>query len=157
MLPKSGQTIPRVCTNGMGSLHKINKLEAVQRHVVRSVTGNYHTTSSVSDMTTDLGLEALQQRRIQAKLVMMYRITHVLIDSPATQLPDPAELSIRSHSMRYLIIFLQDRCIPVLLLPIRSTLVEPATGVHRNITYLGDLQRRTAWSLLGSQKRFYPF
>ena len=124
--------------------------------VVRSVTGNYHTTSSVSDMTADLGLEALQQRRIQAKLVMMYRITHVLIDSLATQLPDPAELSIRGHSMRFLITFLQDRCIPVLLLPIRSTLVEPATGVHHR-TYLGDLQRRTAWSLLGSQKRFYPF
>ncbi|MEW8548097.1 MAG: reverse transcriptase family protein, partial [Candidatus Thiodiazotropha sp.] len=83
----------------------INKLEAVQRRAARFVTGDYHTTSSVSDMINDLGWETLQQRRTQAKLVMMYRITHGLIDIPATQLLHPAALSTRGHSMRYLVPF----------------------------------------------------
>ena len=59
----------------------INKLEALQRIAARFVTGDYRTTSSVSDMNSNLGWETLQQRRTQAKLVMMYRITYGLMTS----------------------------------------------------------------------------
>ena len=78
------------------------KLEAVQRRAARFVTGDYHTTSSVSDMISNLGWESLQHRRTEAKLVMMYRITFGLIDITATTLLHPATLNTRGNSMRYL-------------------------------------------------------
>lgn len=81
----------------------VNKLEAVQRRAARFVTGDYRTTSSVSEMITNLGWETLQQRRTQAKLVMMYRITHGLIDIQAPQLLHPAALNTRGHSVRFLV------------------------------------------------------
>ena len=45
------------------------KLEAVQRRAARFVTGDYRTTSSVSDMISNLGWESLQHRRTEAKLI----------------------------------------------------------------------------------------
>ena len=80
----------------------INKLEGVQRRAARFVTGDYRTTSSVSEMISNLGWETLQERRTEAKMVMMYRITHGLIDISATSLRHPATLSTRGNSMRYL-------------------------------------------------------
>ena len=58
----------------------IQQLEAVQRREARFVTGDYRTTSSTSQMIQDLGWPSLQQRRQDAKLVMMYRITYGLVD-----------------------------------------------------------------------------
>ena len=81
----------------------INKLEAVQRRAARFVTGDYRTTSSVSEIITDLGWETLLQRRTQAKLVMMYRITHSIIDIQAPQLLHPAARNTRGHSMRFVV------------------------------------------------------
>ena len=66
-------------------------------------TGDYSTTSSVSEMIIDLGLETLLQRCTQAKLVMMYRITHSLIDIQAPQLLHPAAVNTRGHSMHFLV------------------------------------------------------
>ena len=80
----------------------INKLEGVQRRAARFVTGDYRTTSSVSEMISNLGWETLQERRTEAKMVMMYRITYGLIDISATSLLLPATLSTRGNSMRYL-------------------------------------------------------
>ena len=40
--------------------NNIKKLEAVQHRAARFVTGDYRTTSSVSEMTTDLGWETLR-------------------------------------------------------------------------------------------------
>ena len=80
----------------------IDKLETVKRHAARFVTGDYRTPSSVSDMISNMGWETLQQRRTQAKLVMVYRITYGLIDISATTLLHQATLSTRGNSMRYL-------------------------------------------------------
>ena len=80
----------------------INKLEGVQRRAARFVTGDYRTTSSVLEMISNLGWETLQERRTEAKMVMMYRITYGLIDISATSLLLPATLSTRGNSMRYL-------------------------------------------------------
>ena len=71
----------------------ISKLKAVQRRAARLVKGDYCTTSSVSEMISDLGWETLQERRTQAKFLMMYRITHGLIDISAVPWLHPAALS----------------------------------------------------------------
>ena len=80
----------------------IKKLEGVQRRAARFVTGDCRTTSSVSEMISNLGWETLQERRTEAKMVMMYRITYGLIEISATSLLHLATLSTRGNSMRYL-------------------------------------------------------
>ena len=84
----------------------IQRLEAVQRRAARFVTGDYKTTSSTSQMITNLGWSSLQQRRTEARLVMMYRITHDLVDIPAAQYLHPATvMHIRGPSQRYMLPF----------------------------------------------------
>ena len=84
----------------------IQQLEAVQRRAARFFTGDYKTTSSTSWMITNLGWSSLQQRRIEARLVMMYRITHDLVDIPAAQYLHPATfMHIRGSSQRYMLPF----------------------------------------------------
>ena len=64
------------------------------------------TKSSTRQMITNLGWSSLQQRRIEARLVIMYRITHDLVDIPAAQYLHPATfMHIRGHSQRYMLPF----------------------------------------------------
>ncbi|MCW4309772.1 MAG: hypothetical protein N0E61_16330 [Candidatus Thiodiazotropha endolucinida] len=67
------------------TMTNITQLEAVQRRAARFVKGDYKTTSSASQMITELGWPTLQQRRSSAKVVMVYRITHDLIDIPSAR------------------------------------------------------------------------
>ena len=60
-------------------------------------------TSSTSQMIANLGWCPLQQRRNDAKLVMIYRITHSHIDIPADQFLHPVILSTRGPSLRYML------------------------------------------------------
>ena len=83
----------------------ITQLEAVQRRAARFVKGDYRTTSSTSQMLTELGWNTLQQRRTNSKLVMVYRITHGLIDIPGELLFHPANLNTRGHTLRYMVPF----------------------------------------------------
>ena len=57
----------------------IQQLEAVQRCAARFVSGDYHTTSSVSHMMCTIDWKFLQHRHQLSKLVMMYRITNQLV------------------------------------------------------------------------------
>ena len=68
----------------------INQIEAVQRRAARFVKGDYKTTSSTSQMIRDLDWPTLQDRRVNAKLVMVYRIVNHLIDVPSSALPTSA-------------------------------------------------------------------
>ena len=56
----------------------INKLEVAHRHAARFVTEDYPTSSSISDIISNLGWETQLKRRTGAKLMMMYRITSQL-------------------------------------------------------------------------------
>ena len=60
-----------------------NQLEMVQRRAVRFVKSDYSRTSSDTAMRQDLGWDTLQHRKDQARLSMMYRITHQQVDIPA--------------------------------------------------------------------------
>ena len=79
----------------------IQQLEAVQRRAARFVKGDYHTTRSTAQLIQDLNWPPLQQRRQNAKLVMMYRITYGLVDIPASL--HPTGTYTREHSLRYLV------------------------------------------------------
>ena len=59
------------------------KLEAVQRRSARWATHDYQRTSSVTQMLQDLDWRTLEQRRIDSRLTLMYKITYDLVAIPA--------------------------------------------------------------------------
>ena len=59
--------------------------------------------SSVTAMVNQLNWTTLQERRAQAKAVMVYRISNNLVDVPHTFLTPTVAL--RGHSSRYLVPF----------------------------------------------------
>ena len=85
------------------STTNIEKIEAVQRRAARLVYGDYKTTSSPIQMIADLGWETLCHRRANAKLVMMYSITHGLIDISGPAFLHPSTLGTRGNTLRYLV------------------------------------------------------
>ena len=54
----------------------ISKIEMIQRRAARSVKNNYSTYDSVSDMLDNLGWRSFENKRIDARLVMFYKIVH---------------------------------------------------------------------------------
>ena len=67
----------------------IHKLESVQQGAARWVTRDYHYASGVTSMLQDLNWSALDQRRIDSRLIMMYKVTHDLIAIPASDYLTP--------------------------------------------------------------------
>ena len=66
------------------TLGSINQLEMVQHRSAWYVMNDWGRLSSVTAMLNELGWQSLAQRRLNSKLIMMYRITHHLIAIPAT-------------------------------------------------------------------------
>ena len=60
----------------------INKVEAVQRRAARWATRGYRYTSSVTAMLKDLNWRPLDQRRIDSRLMMMYKVTYDHVTIP---------------------------------------------------------------------------
>ena len=58
----------------------VNKIVMVQRRSARYVTGDYNRTSSVTAMLGKLKWQSLASRRLQNRLVMLYRIRYDLVD-----------------------------------------------------------------------------
>ena len=51
----------------------------VQRRAARWVTGRYHNTSSVSDMLCSLDWRSLEQRRVDSRLIILYKLRNPLV------------------------------------------------------------------------------
>ena len=60
----------------------INKIEMVQRRAARFATNSYHNTSSVSNMLSSLQWPTIQQRRLNIRMCMIYKIIHNLVAIP---------------------------------------------------------------------------
>ena len=63
----------------------IKKVEAVQRRAARWAIRDYKYTSSVTAMLKDLNWRPLDQRRIDSRLLMMYKVTYDLVAIPAPE------------------------------------------------------------------------
>lgn len=59
-------------------------LEMVQRRAARWVTGDYAQTSSVTSMLQQLKWRELAQRRVDARIMMLYKIIYGLVRIPQT-------------------------------------------------------------------------
>ena len=59
----------------------INKLENIQRKAARFITNNHHSREpgSMTNMLKDLGLQTLQRRRKENRLLLLFRISKDLI------------------------------------------------------------------------------
>ncbi len=57
----------------------VHQLEMVQRRAARWVSNRYHNTSSVTDMLHSLEWRSLEQRRVDARLCMLYKIRNSLV------------------------------------------------------------------------------
>ena len=90
------------CVWDLHTQRNVNKLEMVQRRAARFVKGDYERTSSVTSMLTDLHWNILQERRMQVKSAMLYRIVHTLVAIPVTPFLIPVRTS-RGHSMKFFI------------------------------------------------------
>ena len=76
-------------------------IEMVQRRATRFVTNDYGRTSSVTEMIANLGLDTLQKRRDLARLSMMYRIVHELVDIPVESYLTPSAIMTRGHDSHF--------------------------------------------------------
>ena len=82
----------------------IAKLEGAQRRAARFVRNDYNYASSVTEMMGALEWESLQQRRQQAKSVMMYRIVNSLVGIPPREYLHPQGTAvIRDHQSRFMV------------------------------------------------------
>ena len=63
----------------------MNKVEVVQRRAARLATRDYEYTSSVTAMLKDLNWLPLEQRRIDSRRLMMYKVTYELVAIPAPE------------------------------------------------------------------------
>ena len=63
----------------------INKIESAQRRAARWATHDYRSTSSVTEMLRNLDWRPLDQRRIDNRLVMIYKITYDIVAIPLTE------------------------------------------------------------------------
>ena len=110
------------------SLHKatdITKLEAVQRRSACWATRVYQRTCSVTQMIKDLNWRTLEQRRIDSRLTLMFKITYDLVAIPATDYLIPNTRQSRHiHELAY-------RQMPTLKYYYKFTFF-PRTIVHWN-------------------------
>jgi hypothetical protein len=79
----------------------VNKLEMVQRRYARYTCHDYARTSSVTEMLKTLGWESLVERRAKARITMMYRITHSLVDINASDHITQAPVTRRSGNTKF--------------------------------------------------------
>ena len=73
----------------------------IQRRAARFVFNDYRRTSSVTEMMEKLGWQTLQQRRDYARLTMMYRIVHQLVDIPTEPYLTPLTGKTRGNDSRF--------------------------------------------------------
>ena len=92
----------------MGSIHPyykkdIVKVESVQRKAARFCIQNYQQTASVTDMIKELGWDSLESRSKKARLNLMYKLAHRLINiDTVNHLESHSEMRTRgSHSFKY--------------------------------------------------------
>ncbi len=62
-----------------------DQIEKVQRRAARYVCRDYGRMSSVTSMLNDLSWESLESRRTKARLIMMYKGVHGLVEVPIAQ------------------------------------------------------------------------
>ena len=111
----------------------IRKLEMVQRRAL--VYADYRLPSSVTLMLQQLQWSTLQERRAQAKVIIVYQIVYSLVDTPADQLiTTTAYINERSqHEVHGSLC--KDTRLPTILLPRHRQTLEQPSPVSSQLSY----------------------
>ena len=80
----------------------ITMLEKIQRRVARFVCNNYSRYNSVTDMLNMLNWQSLEQRRNQAKSIMLYKIINNIVSINFHQYLQPSVAITRGHHLRFI-------------------------------------------------------
>ena len=82
----------------------IQLIESVQRRAARFVTNDYSSSTSVTNLLSDLGWKPLSHRRNKLRLLMFYKIIQHLINinTDSLLIPKPSIHITRGHDMRFL-------------------------------------------------------
>ncbi|XP_069114821.1 uncharacterized protein [Argopecten irradians] len=81
---------------------QIQQIEKTQRRAARYEHNRYHSTSSVTDMLYTLQWPTLQTRRLQSRLILLYKITHHLVANNPEQYLTPVDTRTRhTHPYAY--------------------------------------------------------
>lgn len=80
----------------------IHKIDMIQRRAARYVTNRHRNTSSVSDMLNHLNWRSLADRRTDARLIMLYKISNNLVGiQKIDRLIQPLRQSRNMHSFSF--------------------------------------------------------
>ena len=78
----------------------INKIETIQRLAIRWTQNSYSSYASVTQMQNQLGLRTLEQRRADARVIMIFNIIQGLVAIPLPQyFEQPSSLTRQSHPL----------------------------------------------------------
>ena len=78
----------------------IKKIEMVQRRAVRWSLNSYSTYASVTEMQNQLKLRTLEQRRADARVIMLFKIIHGLVAIPLpSYFEQPSRMTRHSHPL----------------------------------------------------------
>ena len=80
----------------------ITMLEKIQRRAARFVCNNYSRYNSVTDMLNMLNWQSLEQRRNQAKSIMLYKIINNIVSINFHQYLQPSVVITRGHHLRFI-------------------------------------------------------
>ena len=80
--------------------HK-HDMEAVQRRGARFVKNDYSRYSSVTSMLSKLGWQPLEERRRTARLSLMFKISHNIVEVPASDFLIQADSRTRNSELTY--------------------------------------------------------
>ena len=81
----------------------ISTLERVQRKAARFCPQNFNKTASVTDMLSDLKWNTLETRRKKNRLILMYKLSHNLVDINTEEhlIPNSEIRKLNSHAFKY--------------------------------------------------------
>ena len=109
---------------------QVTQIEKVQRRAARFTKADYHPKHSVTKMLNDLQWQALQERRVHSKVIMLYRIVHHLVAIPASPpyLLLPSSDTTRGHQFQFRQHALQNPSLPTQFLPKCGLCMECSSG-----------------------------
>jgi hypothetical protein len=81
---------------------EIDRIEMVQRRAARYVTSSHNNRSSVNQMLEHLEWKSLEQRRKDARLTMMYKITNEKVAIPKEGRLNTTQMTVEKHAQQKL-------------------------------------------------------
>ena len=130
--------------NGLTSVPKkdIHKIEMVQRRANRWTQNSYSTYASVTQMQNELGLRSLEQRRADARVIMLFKIVHDLVAIPLpSYFEHPSRMTRHSHPLALRQIHTSVNYYKYSFFPAAVVYLEQTTLFCCNTANVGSIQR----------------